>query len=103
VTAINAIASNPLLTNINVFDHEVRQCRVWLTPEEDGGFSVEAVSVPGVASQGETIEEAIENIKDAFTAAIETYNDSGMDIPWTQDLPEERPANVIERWILVNV
>lgn len=34
--------------------------------EEAGGFSVWVPSLPGCASQGETFEEALENIKEAI-------------------------------------
>lgn len=37
-----------------------------LHPEEDGGYSIWLPDVPGCISQGETVAEAMENIKDAF-------------------------------------
>lgn len=40
---------------------------VVLTPEiEDGGYSVSVPALPGCASQGDTVEEAIANIRDAI-------------------------------------
>ncbi len=39
--------------------------------EEDGGYSVWVPSLPGCASQGETFEEALENIKEAITLYLE--------------------------------
>lgn len=42
-----------------------------LSEEEEGGFSVECPELPGCVSQGETEEEAIENIKEAITAYME--------------------------------
>ena len=38
---------------------------------EDGGFWIECPSLPGCASQGETIEEALEMIKDAIKGHLE--------------------------------
>ncbi|MEK6529160.1 MAG: MerR family transcriptional regulator [Nitrospirota bacterium] len=38
---------------------------------EDGGFWVECSSLPGCSSQGDTVEEALEMIKDAITGHIE--------------------------------
>ena len=78
------------------------ECRVLLCAEEGGGYSAIATRLPGVASQGDTKENAIENITDAFQAAIQTYLDDGGKIPWENNL-FERPANCEERWILVNV
>ena len=44
---------------------------VILTEEEEGGFSIECPELPGCISQGETDEEAIENIKNAIEAYLE--------------------------------
>jgi predicted RNase H-like HicB family nuclease len=39
--------------------------------EEDGGYSVWIPDLPGCASQGDTLEEAIENIKEAAELYLE--------------------------------
>lgn len=39
--------------------------KVVLHPEEEGGYSVEVPALPGCFSEGETLEEALENIKEA--------------------------------------
>ncbi len=39
--------------------------------EKDGGFSVWVPDLPGCASQGETLEEALENIKEAIKLYLE--------------------------------
>ncbi len=44
---------------------------ILLVPEEEGGYSVEVPALPGCYTQGETFEEAIENIKDAINLNIE--------------------------------
>jgi predicted RNase H-like HicB family nuclease len=41
------------------------------TDTEDGGYWVECPSLPGAASQGDTIEEALEMIKDAIEGHLE--------------------------------
>ncbi|MFQ6054720.1 MAG: type II toxin-antitoxin system HicB family antitoxin [Methanosarcinales archaeon] len=46
---------------------------------EDGGYNVSCPALPGCHSQGDTIEEAIENIKEA----IELYLEPEEDIPVT--------------------
>lgn len=33
---------------------------------EDGGYVIECPSLPGCASQGDTVDEAVENIKEAI-------------------------------------
>ena len=42
---------------------------------EDGGYWVECPGLPGCASQGDTIEEALENIKDAIKGHIEVLEE----------------------------
>jgi len=84
-------------------DKKVYECRVWITPDELGGFSAELVSLPGVVSEGDSEKEALSNLKDAFRAAIEAYVDLDQDIPWSDKIPEEIPVRVKERWILVDV
>jgi len=42
---------------------------VILEPQEEGGFTVSVPTLPGCVTQGDTKEEAIENIKEA----IEVY------------------------------
>ena len=39
--------------------------------EDEGGYSVLALNLPGAASQGETKEEALANIRDAAIGCIE--------------------------------
>lgn len=39
--------------------------------EKEGGFSVWVPSLPGCASQGETFEEAVNNIKEAIALYLE--------------------------------
>ena len=41
---------------------------------EDGGYNVSRPALPGCHSQGETIEEALENIKDAIRGCMEVIN-----------------------------
>jgi predicted RNase H-like HicB family nuclease len=47
--------------------------KVILEKDEDvGGYIVSCPSLPGCFSQGDTIEEALENIKEAIQACIES-------------------------------
>ncbi|HEX4000953.1 MAG TPA: type II toxin-antitoxin system HicB family antitoxin [Pirellulales bacterium] len=79
----------------------VLECRVLLCPEEIG-YSIHALDLPGVVSQGKTIKEAIENIIDAFEGSIASYKDSGMSIPWGPVVVEFAPKDSRELRILVN-
>ncbi|RMF78695.1 MAG: type II toxin-antitoxin system HicB family antitoxin [Planctomycetota bacterium] len=54
---------------------------------EDGGWICEVPSLPGCVSQGETREEALENVRDAIAAWVEAAQSLGRDVPDdTQDV-----------------
>jgi predicted RNase H-like HicB family nuclease len=78
-------------------------CHVWLCPEDEGGFSVFALRLPGVASQGQTVEEALANIADAVKVSIEQYLEQFGSIPWSDVNADWIPANGVERQVIVNV
>ena len=59
--------SNPLVLNVEMV---TRSFTVILEPAEEGGFVVKCVELP-VASQGETREEALKNIKEAIEGYLE--------------------------------
>ena len=52
-----------------------------LPDEEGGGYLIEFPDLPGCISDGETIEEAIANGKDAVFCWIETAKQHGDEIP----------------------
>nr|WP_235355153.1 type II toxin-antitoxin system HicB family antitoxin [Aliterella atlantica] len=49
-----------------------------LDRDEDGVWVVECPSIPGCVSQGQTREEALENIRDAITACIQVRSERGL-------------------------
>jgi predicted RNase H-like HicB family nuclease len=51
---------------------------VTLDRDEDGVWIVECPSIPGCVSQGQTKQEALENIKDAITACLQVRAERGM-------------------------
>ncbi len=56
----------------------MRQFQVVLTPDlEDGGYNVTVPNLPGCISEGETVEEALENAKDAITLYLEYLREQG--------------------------
>ncbi len=48
---------------------------VILKPSEDGGYTVYAPTLRGCVSEGETEEEALENIRDAITTWHGTWEE----------------------------
>lgn len=89
-------------SNWREFAGQTYECRVLLCPETDGGYSAIALRLPGVASQGDSVEDALKNISEAFAAAIAVYLEDVGQIPWA-DVEVERTKGCEERWILVNV
>ena len=52
-----------------------------LIPEEDGTYYVAVDELPGCASMGDTVEEALKMIKDAMEGWLESSIDRGLEIP----------------------
>jgi len=46
--------------------------QVIIIPDPDGGYVVEVPSLPGCYSQGETVPEAIANIREAIDLHVES-------------------------------
>ena len=55
--------------------------RVILEQQEEGGFTVYAPTLPGCVSQGETMEEALANIKEAIEVYLESLKERGLSSP----------------------
>jgi antitoxin HicB len=52
-----------------------------LTPQLDGGYTVTSPLLPELVTEGDTVEEALANVRDALAAVIETYEDLGRSLP----------------------
>lgn len=55
---------------------EPMKLKVILAPEEEGGFSVAVPALPGCYTQGETLEEALANAREAAEGWLEVANDN---------------------------
>ncbi len=76
-------------------------CKVFVL-EEDSEYSVFAADLPGVVSQGDTINDALENIREALEGALAEYLDDGGTVPWSAE-SMEKPRGAIEFRLTVNV
>jgi antitoxin HicB len=54
---------------------------VVLEPEPDGGYAVWVPALPGCVSQGETLEEALANIREAIQCYVESALKHGEPLP----------------------
>lgn len=52
-----------------------------LTPQPEGGWTVTSPLLPELVTEGDSLEEALENVKDALSAVIEIYEDLGKPLP----------------------
>ncbi|MFO7907173.1 MAG: type II toxin-antitoxin system HicB family antitoxin [Planctomycetota bacterium] len=52
-----------------------------LTPQPEGGYTVTSPLLPELVTEGDTIEAALANVRDALAAVIETYNGLGRPLP----------------------
>lgn len=62
--------------------------RVIIEKGEDFGFVVHCPAIPGCHSQGGTIEEAVENIKDAIKGCLSVLDE--------EPIPKEKEIGVME-------
>ena len=52
-----------------------------LEPQEEGGYTVTSPMLPGLVTEGDSLEEALENVEDALKATLELYEDTGKPVP----------------------
>ena len=55
--------------------------RVLIEQDEDGVYVAEVPALPGCISQGQTRDEAVENIREAIAAYLESLKAHGDPIP----------------------
>ena len=64
-----------------------------LTPQPEGGYTVTSPLFPELITEGDSIDEALENVVDAFAAVVELYEDLGRSLPQnTQILDVNSPV-----------
>lgn len=79
-----------------------------LSKEDGGGYLIEFPDLPGCMSDGETIEEAIMNGKDAVICWIKAAKEAGRSIPqpgelenqsgkWVQRVPKSIHLRLVEK------
>ena len=53
---------------------------------EEGGFWVEVPALPGCYSQGESLEETLDNVREAIGLYLEVIRHEGRDTPQDADV-----------------
>ena len=55
---------------------------VILIPDREvGGYTVEVPSLPGCITEGDTVEEALANAREAIQLCIDSLHDLGLPVP----------------------
>ena len=62
---------------------------VILIPEPEGGYTVTCKELPELLTEGDSVDEALENVEDAFAATLELYEDFGHSLPESIQVPNE--------------
>jgi predicted RNase H-like HicB family nuclease len=62
--------------------------KVVLEPSDEGGYTVYVPSLPGCISEGETLEEALKNIREAIELYLEPVEDDLVILEGTAVLQE---------------
>ena len=50
-------------------------------PQPEGGYTVTSPALPELVTEGDTLEEAHANVRDAFEAVLELYTEQGRSLP----------------------
>jgi len=59
--------------------------KVILEPEKEGGYSIYVPALPGCHTQGDTVEEAMKNAREAIECYIKSLEKDGLPIPSPTD------------------
>ena len=54
-----------------------------LTPQAEGGYTVTSPLLPELVTEGDSMSEALNNVKDALAAVVEIYQDLGRRLAYT--------------------
>ena len=67
-----------------------------LTPQPDGGYTVTSPLLPELVTEGDTVDQALNNVKDALAAVIEAYDDLGRSLPQNAQVSDAAGAVWLE-------
>lgn len=59
-----------------------------LEPQPEGGFTITSPLLPELVTEGDTADEALENVRDALAAVVEMYCELGRPLPTETQLPD---------------
>jgi antitoxin HicB len=74
-----------------------RSYSIVLDPAAEGGFTVRVPRLPGCITEGDTLDEALANAREAITAYLLSLRDDGL------ELPEPDGGAVLVREVVVDL
>ena len=63
-------------------------------PAEEGGFTVTVPKLPGLVTEGDSFEEAVEMARDAIKGYLEVLREAGEEIPEADERSFATPIDV---------
>ena len=73
-----------------------------LTPQPEGGYTVTSPLLPELVTEGTSLDESLENVKDAFRAVVELYQELGRSLPENIQISDEKSFMWLETVISVS-
>ena len=67
-----------------------------LEPQPEGGYTVTSPVLPELVTEGDTLEEAMANARDALAAVVEAYQELGRKLPANAQIPDGSGAVWLE-------
>ena len=66
---------------------------VVLAPQPEGGYTVTCQELPELITQGDSIDEALKNVEDAFATTLELYEHLERSLPECIQIPDDKPRS----------
>ena len=66
----------------------IKKLPLIFAPQPEGGYTVTSPILPELVTEGDTLEEAFANVRDALSAVLELYSEEGRPLPPGIDLPD---------------
>jgi antitoxin HicB len=60
-------------------------------PQPEGGYTVTSPLLPELLTEGDTVEEAMDNVEDAFEVVLQIYEDEQRELPAALFVPADMP------------
>ena len=66
----------------------IRRLPLLFTPQPEGGYTVTSPVLPELVTEGDTLDEAFANVRDALAAVLELYAEERRPLPTGVELPQ---------------